>query len=255
MYQHIFDTHAHYLHGAFDIDRDALLSSLPEQGVCCVMLAGCSIADSRECIALAERHAHLYTAVGIHPEELHTIQEGWQSALTAMAAHPKVKAIGECGLDYHTKGYDKALQREVLVHQMTIARELGLPVILHIRDAMGDALELLRRYRPKGVIHCFSGSAETAEELVRLGLYLGFGGVLTYGNARRVVEAVKAVPEDRMLFETDCPYLTPQPHRGERNDSRNIRYVAELAAALRGTDAQTLINACCENGRRLFGIG
>lgn len=256
MYTGIFDTHAHYTDPAFSEDRAELLASLPAQGVTRVMLAGCSIADSRACTALAEQYPHVWCAVGIHPEQISAASPapGWYDTLQALAAHEKVRAIGEIGLDYHYPGYDRELQHAILRQQLRLAKELDLPVILHIRDAMGDALTLLRETRPRGVVHCFSGSAETARELVALGLYIGIGGVLTYRNARKVVQAVEAIPADRLLFETDCPYLAPVPHRGERCDSRMIALTAERAAEIRGTDAQALIHIAAENGRRLFDI-
>ena len=254
MYRNIFDTHAHYTDRRFDADRLALLARLPEEGVSYVMLAGCDIADSRACIALAEQFPHVWCAVGIHPEQCSELPADWETQLREMAMHPKVRAIGEIGLDHHAAGYDAAWQREVLLRQLALAKDLALPVILHVREAMGEMMDILREHRPAGVIHCFSGSAETAREAAGLGLYLGFGGTLTFQNARRAVEAAAAVPQERMLFETDCPYLAPVPHRGERCDSRMIAWVAERAAEIRGTDPQTLIDACCENAGTLFGI-
>lgn len=254
MYTGIFDTHAHYADPAFAADREELLSGLPAQGVTRVMLAGCSIADSRDCIALAAQYPHLWCAVGIHPEQVGGIAPDWFERLTALAAHEKVRAIGEIGLDYHYEGYDRSLQHAVLRQQLALAKELNLPVILHIRDAMGDALSLLHELRPRGVVHCFSGSAEVAMELVRLGLYIGIGGVLTYRNARKIVQAVEVIPADRLVFETDCPYLAPVPHRGERCDSRMIALTAERAAEIRHTDPQALIDLAAENGRMLFGL-
>lgn len=256
MYHGIFDTHAHYTDAAFADDRTALLARLPAEGVSHVMLCGCTPSDSRDSLALAEQFAHVYCAVGVHPENLDALPSDWLGQLRELAvSHPeKVRAIGEIGLDYHLEGYDAAYQKEVFTAQLTLAQELGLPVILHIRDAMGDAMDILHQYRPRGVIHCFSGSRETAKEAVRLGLYLGFGGTLTYKNARRAVETVEMLPPDRMLLETDCPYLAPVPHRGKRNDSRMIAYVAERAAEIRGTNPQTVIDTCRENALRLFGL-
>lgn len=256
MYHGIFDTHAHYTDSAFDEDRDALLRRFPEEGVSHVMLCGCTPADSRACSELAAQFPHVYCAVGVHPENLDALPDDWLGMLRDLAAsHPdKVRAIGEIGLDYHYEGYDTAFQKDVFTAQLGLARELELPVIIHIRDAMGDAMEILHEYKPKGVIHCYSGSKETAKEAVGLGLYLGFGGTLTYKNARRAVETMEILPADRILLETDCPYLAPVPHRGKRNDSRLIAHVAERAAEIRGTDPQTIIDTCRENALRLFGI-
>lgn len=253
-YTGIFDTHAHYCAGAFDADRREILAALPEAGVSHVMLCGCTPEDSADCLALAEAYPHIWCAVGIHPEHTGDLPADWFDRIRELAKGERVRAIGEIGLDYHFEGYDAALQRDVLIRQLLLARELDLPVILHIRDAMGDAMDILREYRPKGVIHCYSGSRETAREAVGLGLYLGFGGTLTYHNARRAVQTMREIPEDRILFETDCPYLAPEPHRGERCDSRMIAFTAERAAEIRGTDPQTLIDIARANGLRLFGM-
>lgn len=256
MYHSIFDTHAHYTDHAFDADRTDLLTRFPEEGVSHVMLCGCTPADSKDCLALAQQFPHVYCAVGVHPENLEQLPPDWLEQLRALAVScpEKVRAIGEIGLDYHYEGYDAAFQKDVFTAQLGLARELELPVIIHIREAMGDAMDILREYRPQGVIHCFSGSKETAREAVALGLCLGFGGTLTYKNARRAVETVEMLPAENMLLETDCPYLAPVPHRGERNDSRLIAHVAERAAELRGCTPQEIIDTCRENALRLFGL-
>ena len=256
MYQGIFDTHAHYTDAAFDADRTELLKRFPEEGVSHIMLCGCTTADSRDCLVLAGQFPYIYCAVGVHPENLEDLPEDWLEQIRAIAVSrpDKVRAIGEIGLDYHYEGYDAAFQKEVFTAQLRLAQELGLPVIIHIRDAMGDAMEILHEYRPQGVIHCFSGSKETAKEAVKLGLYLGFGGTLTYKNARRAVETAEILPLEHMLLETDCPYLAPVPHRGKRNDSRLIAHVAERAAEIRGITPQEVIDTCRENAMRLFGI-
>lgn len=254
MYQGIFDTHSHYTDAAFDADRETLLAALPSEGVSHVMLCGCTVQDSQASLALAERFSHVCCAVGVHPEQVGSLEDGWPEQLKALAANEKVRAIGEIGLDHHYEGYDAVLQRDVLIRQLELAASLELPVILHIRDAMGEAMEILREYRPKGVIHCYSGSRETAKEAVALGLYLGFGGTLTYRNARRAVETVEWLPPERMLLETDCPYLAPVPYRGKRCDSRMIARTAERAAEIRGTSAQEIIDTCRRNAFRLFDI-
>lgn len=254
MYQGIFDTHSHYTDAAFDADRDALLSGFPGEGVSHVMLCGCTPEDSQSSLLLARRYPHVYCAVGVHPENVADLPADWLEQIEALAGDEKVRAIGEIGLDYHYEGYDAALQKDVLVQQLLLARKLGLPVILHIRDAMGDALDVLREFKPRGVIHCFSGSKESAKEAVKLGLSLGFGGTLTYHNARRAVETLDWLPMEHMLLETDCPYLAPVPHRGKRCDSRMIACVAERAAEIKGIPAQEIIDICRENALRLFGI-
>ncbi|MBQ8928702.1 MAG: TatD family hydrolase [Oscillospiraceae bacterium] len=255
MYQGIFDTHAHYADDAFAPDREELLARLPQEGVRYVMLAGCSVEDTKACIALSERWPYIWCSAGVHPEYADaSLPEGWDEEIRTLARHERIRAIGEIGLDYHYEGYDKEKQREVFCRQLMIARELDLPVILHVRDAIADALEILREYRPRGVMHCYSGSAETAREVVSLGLYVGFTGVLTFKNARKAVETMAMLPPDRILLETDCPYMAPVPHRGKRCDSRMIAYTAEKGAQIRGMGTQEFIDLCCENGKRLFGL-
>lgn len=254
MYTNIFDTHAHYSDSAFDEDREALLASMPEQGVSRILLASSSAEDSAANLALAEQFPHVYAAAGVHPECVDALEDGWLSRIRELVAHEKVRAIGEIGLDYHYDGYDAALQKDVFVQQLQLAKELQMPVIVHIRDAMGDTLDILREFRPKGVVHCFSGSAESAKEILRLGMHISFTGVLTFKNARKSHEALAEVPLDRLMMETDCPYMAPVPFRGKRCDSRMIAYTAEKAAEIKGVDTQTLIDACCETGKRLFGI-
>ncbi len=254
MYTNIFDTHAHYADHAFDEDRDALLASLPERGVSRILLASSTVEDMRENLALAERFPHIRTSAGVHPECVERLPADWLAQVRETAKHEKVRAIGEIGLDYHYEGYDAALQRQVFEAQLALAGELGLPVIVHIRDAMGDALEILRRFRPRGVVHCFSGSAESAREVLGLGMYIGFTGVLTFKNARKPLEALTEVPVDRLLLETDCPYMAPVPFRGKRCDSSMIAHTAQKAAEIKGMDTQALIDACCEAGRQLFGV-
>lgn len=258
----IFDTHSHYSDEAFDSDRDYMLSTyLPENGVKHIMLAGCSIEESEMNVELSKKYAHVYAAVGIHPENVYKnpIEESTISWLRNILQNNKdIKAVGEIGLDYHYEGFNKEWQYEAFRKQLEIAKEFDLPVIIHARDATQDYLDILHEYRPKGVVHCFSGSAETALEVVnKLGMYVGFTGVITYKNARKVIKAVEAVPLERLLFETDCPYLVPTPARkkhGSRCDSSMIKYTAEKAAEIKGMDAQKLVDIACENGERLFDI-
>lgn len=255
MYHNIFDTHAHYTDHAFDEDRDELLHSLPDKGVRYVMLAGCDVEDSKACAALADRYDYIYAAAGVHPENLENLPSDWLSQLRRLAEeNPKIRAIGEIGLDYHYEGYDADRQKEVFIAQLRLAKELDLPVILHVRDAVGDAMEILRKYRPKGVMHCYSGSAETAKEVLSLGLHISLTGVLTFKNARKAIEVLELVPTDRFMFETDCPYMAPVPFRGKRCDSSLIAHTAERAAEIKGMDTQEMLNACCETGMKLFGI-
>lgn len=253
----IFDTHAHYDDDRFDTDRDELLASLPEHGVGLVVAPGCDLDSSRTAIALAEKHPHVYAAVGWHPENCGPCRLPEDvDALRELAKHPKVAAIGEIGLDYHwEENPPKALQQEVFRRQLALAEELGLPVIVHDRDAHADSLAIVRAFpNVRGVFHCFSGSVEMARELWALGWYVGFDGPLTYKNARKAVEVAAEAPDERILIETDAPYLSPTPLRGTRNDSRSLRYVAEKLAELRGTTPERIVELTMENGKRLFGI-
>lgn len=255
MYRNIFDTHAHYTAHAFDEDRAEVLKRLPGQGVRYVMLAGCDPQDSAACAALAGEYDYVYAAAGVHPENIDNLPEDWLARIrTLIEENPKIRAIGEIGLDYHYDGYDAAKQKEIFTAQLTLAQELDMPVILHVRDAIGDAMEILRKFRPKGVMHCYSGSAETAKEILSMGLHISFTGVLTFKNARKAIEVLEMLPIDRFMLETDCPYMSPVPFRGKRCDSSMIAHTAEKAAEIKGMDTQELIDICCENGLKLFGI-
>ncbi|MBP0975121.1 MAG: TatD family hydrolase, partial [Oscillospiraceae bacterium] len=231
----IFDSHAHYTDPAFDSDRAALLGSFPDKGIAGCMVCGTQLSDSAAAVALAEQYPSLIvTAVGIHPE-CPLPPADYLDSLRQLAAHPSVKAIGEIGLDYHFEGYDIAAQERILREQLTLAKALDLPVILHCRDATGDMLAILREFAPlEGVMHCFPGSAETAREVLQMGLYIGFTGVITFKNARKPLEALRSIPPERLLIETDCPYMAPVPYRGERNDSRKAYAVAVKLAEIRG---------------------
>ncbi len=249
----IFDFHAHYDDAAFDPDRDEVLRELPDFGVCGVLNCGVDLSSSRACIALAERYAYCYAAAGYHPENL----DGSPldvDALCELLRAPKVVAVGEIGLDYHWEADEagRKWQVDCFTRQLELANELGYPVIVHDRDAHADTLELLRRYRPQGVVHCFSGSAEMAEELLKLGLYLGVGGVSTFQNAKKIRAVLETLPLDRLLLETDAPYLAPVPYRGTRCHSGMIIRVAEAIAELRATTREEVLARSLENGKRLF---
>ena len=252
----LFDTHAHYYDGRFDSDRDELLAALPQRGVGLVLCPGCDLPSSRACVELAQRFPHVYAAVGVHPSDC----AGWDDAtlaeVRALAAHPKVKAIGEIGLDYYWKDNpSKEFQQNVFRRQLELARELRLPVIVHDREAHGDCLAVVKEYPDvTGVFHCYSGSAEMARELVELGWYLGFDGPITYKNARKAPEVLAAVPLERMLVETDSPYLPPEPHRGERNSSLNVKYVAQKIADLKGISFEEVSQQTNLNARNFFSI-
>lgn len=253
----IIDSHSHYDSTPFDTDRDELLTRMLAEGspVAAVIHAATDVDSMQFGIGYAARFPRFYTSVGFHPELTAPLPKEPRAVLAKMLSRSdKICAVGEIGLDYHYEGYDRELQIGLLRMQLEFAREHSLPVILHCRDATLDFMELMREYKPKGVVHCFSGSAETAGELVSLGLYLGFGGVLTFKNARRVKAAFAKVPEDRFLFETDCPYLAPEPFRGQRCDSFMIENTALCAAEIKGIPAGELVSKAAENTVRLFGI-
>ena len=250
----LFDTHAHYYDQAFDGDRDAVLASLAEANVGLVLVPGCDLASSRQAIELAERWPFVYAAVGVHPEDALGLPADWLAQVEGLAQHPKVKAIGEIGLDYYWKEVPHDLQQEVFAAQLALAERLDLPVIVHDREAHADTLELLKKYRPKGVVHSFSGSAEMAKEILNLGMYIGIGGVLTFKNAKKLPEIATALPSDRFLLETDAPYLAPVPYRSKINNSVLILLVAEKLAELRNTDCESILKESRYNAEKLFGI-
>ena len=250
----LFDTHAHYDSRQFDADRDQVLSALPGQGVGLVVNPGCDLDSSRRAIGIAERYPFVYAAVGVHPEDC----AGWQDTdvdeLRSLAAHPKVVAIGEIGLDYYWKeNPPREFQQRVFRAQLALARELDLPVIVHDREAHGDCLSIIREFpQVRGVFHCFSGSAEMAKELVGLGWMISFTGALTYKNARKAVEAAQAVPLDRIMIETDSPYMAPVPCRGERCHSGLARHTCERLAELRGISPEECARITFENGTEFY---
>lgn len=253
MLHNIFDAHAHYDDKWFDEDRSALLSSMPENGVSYIVNAAVDIATTKTAIGFAEQYPHLYACAGIHPENLDGLEDDYLDQLTELLKHPKVVALGEIGLDYHWD-IEKPLQQRVFEEQLRLAKELGVPVVIHDREAHGDVMELVRKYQPKGLMHCYSGSVEMLKEVIKLGMSISLGGTVTFKNARVPVEVAQAVPLDRLLLETDAPYLSPVPYRGKRNDSRNIAYTAERIAEIRGMDAQELIDITTENAKKLYGI-
>ena len=252
----IFDTHAHYDDEAFDADRETLLASMPEHGVGLILDPGCDLESSRRAVELARTYPRVYAAVGWHPENCTPYTEDSLDALRAWAREPKVVAIGEIGLDYYwEQNPPREFQQEVFRDQLALAQELGLPVIVHDRDAHADSLAIVREFPGvRGVFHCYSGSVEIAQELIERGWYLGFDGPLTYKNAKKTVEVAKIVPLDRVLLETDSPYMAPVPVRGTRNDSRNVSHIAAKFAEIRGMSTDEIIALTNENGRRFFGI-
>lgn len=251
----IFDSHAHYDDAAFDTDREELLAALPQGGVCGVINAASDIDSARRSLALADTYPYMYAAVGIHPEAADTYTAEAVAVLEQLAAHPRAVAIGEIGLDYHWEDNPpREVQRACFEAQLQLACRLSLPVIVHDRDAHEDTLTLLKTYRPQGVLHCFSGSVEMMQEVVKLGMYVGLGGATTFKNAKKPLAVAAAVPPDRLLLETDAPYMAPVPCRGTRCDSRMIAHTAAVIAAVRGTDTGTLLKETAANARHLFGI-
>lgn len=253
----IFDTHAHLDDRAFDTDRAALLSQLPGLGLALVMNPGCSLASSRAAAALAENYDYVYAAVGSHPDAADEVTEDVLEQYRLLARQcPKVRAIGEIGLDYHYEDIPRQVQQRAFRAQMALARELELPVIVHEREAHEDGMRIVEEFpQVTGVFHCYSGSLEMAKVLIRRGWYIGFGGVLTFKNARKAVEAASQIPLDRLVLETDCPYMSPEPFRGRRNDPGRLHLVAERLAQLRGLSAEEIENITLENGKRLYRIG
>ena len=253
----LFDTHAHYDDTQFDPDRQELLSALPESGVGLVVNPGCDIPTSRQAVALAEQYPHVYAAVGYHPENCGPYMPEELDILRELARHPKVVAIGEIGLDYYwEENPPRDFQQQVFRAQLQLAQELDLPVIVHDREAHGDSLSIIREFPAvTGVFHCFSGSPEMAEELLKRGWYLGFDGPITYKNARRAPEVAAITPLERMVVETDAPYLSPVPVRGRRNDSRYLPHVIAKLAEWKGVTPEEMTRITCENGKRLFRLG
>lgn len=247
----IFDSHAHYDDEKFAEIRGSLLEDLPQHGVCGVINCGCDTVSSKKALALAEKYDYIYAAVGIHPEN---IGGGTVLEIEELAKHKKCVAIGEIGLDYYWVSDNKEEQKALFEEQLILANKLQLPVIVHDREAHADTLELLKKHRPSGVLHSFSGSPETAKEILNIGMYIGIGGAVTFKNARRLPEVVAMLPEDRFLLETDAPYLTPVPYRGKVNHSAMIYFTAKKISELRNTSVENVLNSAKKNAEKLFNI-
>ena len=252
----LFDTHAHMDDRAFDADREALLTSLPRQGLSLVMNPGCSLSSSQNVDKLTREYDYLYGAVGSHPDVCDEVNEELLDIYrTLCRENPKIKAIGEIGLDYHYEDIPREIQQKAFRLQMGLAKELGLPVIVHDRDAHADSLAIVEEFpEVKGVFHCYSGSVEMAQWLIDRGWYIGFTGVLTFKNARKAVEVAEAIPLERIVLETDCPYMAPEPFRGKRNDPGKLYRMAERLAQIRGLSVEEVQTITLENGKRLYGI-
>ncbi|MBQ2061526.1 MAG: TatD family hydrolase [Oscillospiraceae bacterium] len=252
----LFDTHAHYDDEAFDADRRELLAAMPEKNVGLIVNPGCTVESSRTAAALAAQFPHVYAAVGIHPENCGDFEPEHMNAIRALAKTDKVVAVGEIGLDYYwPENPPRELQQQVLRAHMALAEELDLPVIIHDREAHADCLAIVKEYPAvTGVFHCFSGSAEMARALVKMGWMLSFNGAITFKNARKAPEVIAQIPMERIMIETDAPYLTPTPFRGRRNDSTYVGLVAEKIAGIKGMDPAEVERITWENGKRFFGI-
>ena len=249
----LFDTHAHLDDHAFDADRRELIASLPGRGIGLLMNPGCSFESSRNAIALAEEYDFIYAAVGSHPDVADEVDDALIAEYRELCKHPKVKAIGEIGLDYHYEDIPRDIQKRAFRLQMALAAELDLPVIVHEREAHEDGLKIVDEFPTvKGVFHCYSGSLEMAKELVRRGWYIGFTGVLTFKNARKALEVAAGIPTDRIVIETDCPYMAPVPFRGKRNDPSLVCHMADRLAQLLGISPVEARRITMENGKRLY---
>jgi TatD DNase family protein len=252
----LFDTHAHLTDESFDEDREALLASLPSRDIALVTEIACDVREAEASLALTEKYPYIYAAIGMHPHIAHEVKTEHLDAIKELTKRKKVVAIGEIGLDYHYDFSPRDVQRKWFTEQLELAEELRLPVSLHIREAFGDCMDILRAHKNglKGVMHCFSGSRETAFECIDLGLYIALGGAVTFKNAKRPPNVAEHIPLERLVIETDCPYLTPEPFRGRRNDPSMVRYTAEHIARVRGCDIEEIAEATYQNGLKAFEI-
>lgn len=252
--RNIFDSHAHYNDEQFDIDRDSLLASLPEAGIVGIINCGTDVASSHASLEMAEKYPFIYAACGYHPESALEFTDDGLNEIEKMLSHNKCVAVGEIGLEYHYDFVPKDIQKYVFEKHLELAVKHDMPVIVHDREAHADTMDLLKKYKPKGVLHCYSGSAEMAKEVLKMGMYIGLGGAVTFKNAVKPVEVAEMIPLDRLLLETDCPYMAPVPMRGKRNNSAYISHVSEKIADIRGISPQELLSITAENTRKLFGI-
>lgn len=251
--ENIFDAHAHYDDKWFDEDRDSIISALPESGVVGVVSNATDLKTAEFLQAYAEKYSHIYFTAGFHPECLDDVPNDYLDKLEKFLEHPKCVALGEIGLDYHWDT-PRDLQKRIFEEQLILANKLDVPVIVHDREAHKDTMDYLKKYKPKGLVHCFSGSVEMLKEVLKLGMSISLGGVVTFKNARHSVECAEYVPMDRLMLETDAPYLSPVPFRGQRNDSRNIVYVAEKIGEIKGMTPQQVLDITAENARKFYGI-
>ncbi|MBP1753654.1 MAG: yabD [Firmicutes bacterium] len=251
----IFETHAHYEDEAFDIDREELLNKLPKQGIEYVVDICSSVDTVDRVLKLADQYDYIYAAVGIHPEAAKELDEERFAWLSEKARHPKNLAIGEIGLDYYWDTSDRVTQKKWFERQMELARELGLPLVIHSRDAAQDTYEMLKDAKADNlgaIIHCYSYHIEQARQYLNMGFYLGIGGVLTFNNAKKLKEVVAYAPLEQLVLETDCPYLAPVPYRGKRNDSTYLTYVAQEISKLKNVDYDTVVRVTAENAKQFY---
>ena len=252
----IFDSHAHYDDEAFSKDREKTIQKIKDAGVCCVVNASSDLTSSKNSVELSKKHNFFYAAVGIHPLNLENLSLNYLSTLEKLVKeNKKIVAIGEIGLDYHTKPFNKENQIKIFKEQLELANKNNLPVIIHNRDADSDCFNLVKQYKPKGVIHCFSGNLELAKELINMSMYIGIGGVLTFKNAKKLVNVASNIPLENILLETDCPYMAPEPLRGTRCDSSMIIHTAKKLSELRNIPLEQVLNQTKENAKKLFRIG
>ncbi|MBR6599661.1 MAG: TatD family hydrolase [Oscillospiraceae bacterium] len=257
MLENIFDTHAHYTEESFDDDRDELITAIHKNGVKYIMLSVSDIEDTKKALSISRNYPFVYSAAGVHPECVGNIPSDYIQQIEKIIVEnkDKIKAIGEIGLDYHYEDYDASLMKEVFTNQLILAQKTDLPVIIHSRDATKDTLDILRNHTPKkGVVHCFSGSAQTARELVEMGLHISFTGVITFKNARKALEALEVIPLERLMLETDCPFMAPVPYRGKRCDSSMITEIAKKAAEIKGISPQEMLDVTCKTAMNFFDI-
>ena len=248
----IFDSHAHYYDERFDGERDTLFDLLPKHGVGAVVNCGCDIQSSRQAIELSEKYGYVYSAVGFHPENIPSDSDLME--IKKMAEHEKCVAIGEIGLDYYWAPEKAEEQKIAFEKQIALAKEMELPIIVHDREAHKDTLDILLKHKPQGVLHSYSGSVEMARELLKIGMYIGISGVVTFKNAKKLPDVVKMLPLDRLLLETDAPYLAPVPYRGKTNNSAMIYLTAEKIAEIKGVDVSVVLDSAFDNAVRLFKI-
>ena len=253
----LFDSHCHLENGRFEEDLPQVMARMEEAGVRRCILAGSDMETSEQIVALTKEHAHVYGVVGIHPHDAKTWTDGCTDRIAQWVKEERIVGVGEIGLDYYYDHSPRDVQQEVFVKQLLLARELDMPAVFHVRDAHGDMLSILREHRnelPDGVVHCYSGSVESAREYLDMGFYISFAGPITFKNANKLLEVAAYVPQDRILVETDSPYLAPVPMRGRRNEPTFVQYVAEKVAELRGITAEELAEMATRNTCRLFRI-